>query len=546
MHTCFHGRTTTSVLWNPFLLPIKSSLPYSIGEIHSQSIAEVSQLHLITASEDTTIKLISATKPSVESLLLENGDILQTHISDWLLECTQTQEGHPSMIKCVSYTNSLSSITSLGGNNLDQEAGAIDHESVAVPTCLIFSGGAMDTLKCWRVLPEKSKLSCDILDSTLQLELVCSQQQQNATTTQRIMASTAIAVTPELHICVTGNSEGIIRVIAVIPGTVAQFQENNPSQFTLGAMFQQKCAGRSFLAPPVAGSQALMLTLTECVVNSKPILSLDHLLVIAPNENVEIKDSSVNKRLRLSQAHNVKHFLLAAGTTDGYATILDATQLINELLRLPLFDLYNRSGSALPSLHPIAVVRAHQIGTNCLVLKNGPNKPLEERDYFSVTLVTGGDDQALNVVNIHCKSLDCKEECNDTPTILVEYIQYVYLERAQASAFKCIYCDDEIVMASGYDQRLSIWRLDYMKLYTLPQIYSDRLINDCEHGRREGFSLSLNTPLFVLEPSQKSQVDILNMTVLPPETCDALSFLSCTMLEVADVADISVLPFTSK
>ncbi|RHY39836.1 hypothetical protein DYB30_008798 [Aphanomyces astaci] len=129
----------------------------------------------------------------------------------------------------------------------------------------------------------------------------------------------------------------------------------------------------------------------------------------------------------LSCVLTASHFFVT-GATDGYVVIWDVATLL-------------RGDTSTSPPRQVYQYRAHDMGVNCLCIRvTGPST----FDVFS-----GGDDQ-----NIAHAAVDATDRLH----VQVRHLQGK--QNASASALKAIQVLDDVVVAAGYDQRVTAWGVE--------------------------------------------------------------------------------------
>ncbi|EQC39975.1 hypothetical protein SDRG_02630 [Saprolegnia diclina VS20] len=124
--------------------------------------------------------------------------------------------------------------------------------------------------------------------------------------------------------------------------------------------------------------------------------------------------------------HEANTLYLATGATDGKVVLWHLTDAV--------------ATSNYTALTPAYVYTAHDMGVNCLsVLADGPSR---------FHIVTGGDDQCIAHATLTLAS----------DGGLAETTHHAGVRNASASALKAIRCVGNVVVAGGYDQRVTVWR----------------------------------------------------------------------------------------
>eukprot|EP00536_Pseudo-nitzschia_multiseries_P007709 jgi/Psemu1/324884/estExt_fgenesh1_pg.C_1840002 len=144
--------------------------------------------------------------------------------------------------------------------------------------------------------------------------------------------------------------------------------------------------------------------------------------------------------------------LILMGTTGGEVGLFDLTTHLSDLRgRWDKFeDLWNHIGS----------YRGHQMGTNTLTAEVLSSETVENKIRAIVSIVSGGDDQALCISRV---SLEGRDGGNHSLQLLQEPHVKVIPE-ASFSAIKGVshvgVRDQRYLLCVGYSQHLSIWKFD--------------------------------------------------------------------------------------
>ncbi|KUF89113.1 ATP-binding Cassette (ABC) Superfamily [Phytophthora nicotianae] len=138
---------------------------------------------------------------------------------------------------------------------------------------------------------------------------------------------------------------------------------------------------------------------------------------------------------------------LAVGSTDGLVTVWDFSDLLKEITLLlrsdeDLGQYKTKLQKVIGELQPSGNYLAHDMGVNCINLVSC--KKSKEAGSLDVTLISGGDDQNLNLRELQFPACQMLTEARTV--------------NASGSAIKAVACvDAETIFAAGYDQRVSKW-----------------------------------------------------------------------------------------
>ena len=138
---------------------------------------------------------------------------------------------------------------------------------------------------------------------------------------------------------------------------------------------------------------------------------------------------------------------LAVGSTDGLVTLWDISLLLKEIGAIvgshhDLGQLKEKVLWVIRELQPCGSYLAHDMGTNCIDLVSSLKST--EEGSLDVTLISGGDDQNLNLHELRFPSCQKLFETR--------------IVNASGSAIKTVACvNAQRIYAAGYDQRLSKW-----------------------------------------------------------------------------------------
>ncbi|CAK4632622.1 unnamed protein product [Aphanomyces euteiches] len=128
----------------------------------------------------------------------------------------------------------------------------------------------------------------------------------------------------------------------------------------------------------------------------------------------------------------LSHGFFVTGVTDGHVVVWD----IEPLLRSNMDNL-----DAIP-MTPVYKYRAHDMGANCLCARS-----LDHKSPSSLQLLSGGDDQCIAHIELDVTAGRSQLQVRHLPGV----------RNASASALKTIKCMDDVVVAAGYDQRVTAW-----------------------------------------------------------------------------------------
>ncbi|TMW60647.1 hypothetical protein Poli38472_000689 [Pythium oligandrum] len=168
-------------------------------------------------------------------------------------------------------------------------------------------------------------------------------------------------------------------------------------------------------------SASKLTDIGECTSSKKPILSCDSI-------------------------QTDKKALLAVGSTDGMVNVWNLSTVIQQIVA----SVSTGSTEGLPTikeelrtLQPVHQYLAHDMGVNCLCATLKTTAELS-----SMLIISGGDDQSLNVRQLNVDSLEVVRDFRSV--------------NASGSAIKTVTVthDASVVYCAGYDQRLSQWRLN--------------------------------------------------------------------------------------
>ncbi|RMX69819.1 hypothetical protein DD238_000592 [Peronospora effusa] len=140
---------------------------------------------------------------------------------------------------------------------------------------------------------------------------------------------------------------------------------------------------------------------------------------------------------------------LAVGSTDGLVTLWDLSLLLKKIGSIvqshhDLRQLIEKVLGLISELQPCGSYLAHDMGTNCIDLVSSAKST--EEGSLDVTLISGGDDQSLNLHELRFPSCQKLFETR--------------IVNASGSAIKTVACvNAQRIYAAGYDQRLSKWSI---------------------------------------------------------------------------------------
>uniref|UniRef100_A0AAV1VMB2 WD repeat-containing protein 6 n=1 Tax=Peronospora matthiolae TaxID=2874970 RepID=A0AAV1VMB2_9STRA len=141
---------------------------------------------------------------------------------------------------------------------------------------------------------------------------------------------------------------------------------------------------------------------------------------------------------------------LAVGSTDGLVTLWDLTLLLQKIGSLlvrshsDVEQLREKLEPLISELRPSGNYLAHDMGTNCMDLVSCARSA--EEGSLDVTIVSGGDDQNLNLHQLRFPSC--------------QLLSKTRMVNASGSAIKAVSCvNAQVIFAAGYDQRVSKWNI---------------------------------------------------------------------------------------
>ncbi|CAB4402633.1 unnamed protein product [Rhizophagus irregularis] len=273
---------------------------------------------------------------------------------------------------------------------------------------LLFSSGANEELRCWKV---EVSLACN------QPEAGSSYPSVGVNCLEWSLCP-AVSEIPETRImdtsvCLINSFKGLHFIAAVYSDSVLRvwlFDEKKRNFFLIGdAKFHTRC-----------------------------ILQVRH-LVISAGENS--KDG----------------IILFTSATDGRIAIWDVSRPIYSYL-----DLYDKSNEAINSLdlgEPVYYYQAHQSGINCLAI--------HPMSYYNslYMIVAGGDDNAISIAyfEILWDTFRKEDDYNKIQLIIrPKYREIVKIEAAHGSSIQGInVLNDTKILSTALDQRLNLWEIDF-------------------------------------------------------------------------------------
>ena len=155
-------------------------------------------------------------------------------------------------------------------------------------------------------------------------------------------------------------------------------------------------------------------------------------------------------------SHHGVH-LAVTGSTDGTIAVWDVSWAVQ--------------GAAGPSMMaPIAVLQWHNMGVNAIAARAilGKENTTGKQD-IQFWIATGGDDNALS----------CGKVSYDVTTKALTVMSHSSVGNAAASALKSVWTNGNVVVATGWDQRLSVWAIDVLHGTLLHQASTFVHVADC-------------------------------------------------------------------
>ncbi|CAG8498991.1 7232_t:CDS:10 [Acaulospora morrowiae] len=314
---------------------------------------------------------------------------------------------------------------------------------------LLFSSGASEELRCWKVEIESANENVENSDfqpvNVNCLEWAsCSPMSDILETRIMDIAVHSIDSTKGIHLVAAGYSDSTLRIWF--------FDEYIRDFLLIGyARFHFKC-----------------------------ILQVKHLVVEA------------------FDGMNKDGMILFTSATDGRVAIFDISQLVHRNIHMYDVNIKDRTFN-LDLCDPIYFYQAHQSGVNCIAYRRLVNSKTKQ----TYMIVTGGDDNSIAVyfLDVERNICDADKECIANFRLTIKSNNdrdSMRVNAAHGSSLQgiCV-INDSLILSTSLDQRLNLWAISSLDL------------GDSVHGWGNNQEIRLITSKFidVCDPSSMDTLD---------------------------------------
>ncbi|GES97579.1 WD repeat-containing protein 6 [Rhizophagus clarus] len=352
---------------------------------------------------------------------------------------------------------------------------------------LLFSSGANEELRCWKVEARPASNQLEVGSSAYPLvNINCLEWSSCPSISEipetRIMDTSVYPIDPSkgLHFIAAVYSDSVLRVWL--------FDEKERKFFLIGdAKFHPKC-----------------------------ILQVRHLIISASS-----KDG----------------IILVTSATDGSVAIWDVSTPVYSYLGL--YDKNNEVINSLDLGKPVYSYQAHQSGINCLSIHQMSNC------VGLYMIVTGGDDNAISTAYVDILwGTSRKEDYYKEIQLIIKLCEkIVKIEAAHGSSIQGIHVlNDTKILSMSLDQRLNLWEIDfYSRDKMKSEIIESEIIKSKIDEHLDSVSKKFDK---IVENPESVDKSIIQKSETYEHDNDGFKLIKSEFVDVCDPSSMNILSIT--